>query len=308
MTDCVKWAFWIVELNQIDTHIVAHGINLPANIASFSPKEMKLVLTPAALTSSKLPVLDSFTTQHTIPNYLPSPLHLCLCIRQEHVLRLSETKYQESPGTRWHLTLLSEGLRWPTGSRLHTDLKQITQFVFKSHLLQILNNPTYPIRFHDRDDDYRPASFTPVISVLQKKVVVVAHWKHFTGPLLDPLLLAPRALTSVNEAVIMHSILQHLLQRVIALYAPFSAQLTDSIRLLPTSLKDRMQQGRLWKFIFCSGIPQGCVFASLLFFLQHKWLHLWGHQSFLRLPTPLPSPYSTLWPQWKIAGLWLNYV
>lgn len=142
----------------------------------------------------------------------------------------------------------------------------------------------------------------------KKKVVVVAHWKHFTGPLLDPLLLAPRALTSVNEAVIMHSILQHLLQRVIALYAPFSAQLTDSIPLLPTSLKDRMQQGRLWKFIFCSGIPQGCVFASLLFFLQHKWLHLWGHQSFLRLPTPLPSPYSTLWPQWKIAGLWLNYV
>lgn len=25
------------------------------------------------------------------------------------------------------------------------------------------------MRFHDRDDDYRPASFTPVISVLQKK-------------------------------------------------------------------------------------------------------------------------------------------
>ena len=264
---------------------------------------MKLVLTPAALTSSKLPVLDSFDTTYNSELSPFTPPLVSLRQTRARLATLSETKYQESPETRWHLTLLSEGLRWPTGSRLHADLKQITQFVFGSHLLQILNNATDPMKISWPGWQLQDSFFhTGDLSSSSSKK------RTSGGPLLDPLLLASRALTLVNEAVIMHSLLQHLSQRVIALYATFSAQLTDSIPLPPISLKDRMQQAKLWKFVFCSGIPQGCVFASLLFFFQHKWLYLWGHQSFLRLPTPPPSPHSTLWPQWKFSRLRLNYV
>lgn len=309
VADCVKWAFCIAELNQIDDHIVAPGVTSPANIESFSPKAWYSIISwwnwcwhQLHWQAQSFPS-STHSTQHIIPSYRPSPLHLCLCDRQEHVLRLCQrqnTRKAPRPDgiSRFCLKACGDQLAPVFTQILSRSLSLCLDLTYYKYWTMLL----ILWRFHDRDDNYRTASFTPVISVL------LLQKKTSGGPLLDPLLLASRALTLVNEAVIMHSLLQHLSQRVIALYATFSAQLTDSIPLPPISLKDRMQQAKLWKFIFCSGIPQGCVFASLLFFFQHKWLYLWRHQSFLRLPTPPPSPHSTLWPQWKFSRLRLNYV
>ncbi|KAL0195353.1 hypothetical protein M9458_008925, partial [Cirrhinus mrigala] len=58
-------------------------------------------------------------------------------------------------------------------------------------------------------NDYRPVALTSVIMKSFEKLVL-AYLKDITGPLLDPLKFAYRANRSMEDAVNMHFILQHL--------------------------------------------------------------------------------------------------
>lgn len=94
---------------------------------------------------------------------------------------LSETEDQGSTKSRWRVNLPSESLCWPAGPRLRTNLRHVTEAVWSSLLLLMLNHhsrpapPSHP-KEKRKENLCKPLALMSVLLQTSERLVEEHRW------------------------------------------------------------------------------------------------------------------------------------